>query len=321
MNKFESQLANLFFFFSFARKNLLIMKSLIVIFVFFSLSLKSQDFKTIEKLTIKSKAEKITRSLDGSPTIEKGKDIGNIKTEIVTLNSSSEHVVHREMKITNEIDKVLIQLKIKRILHKNVNLFDIDTDSPFSSDERNKQITDHYLQFIEQPLKMTVDLKSDSLIIQNTKLPILGLWGLGIPKLNKVLAFSGIFLDPKYFEKQSWNDTLVNGKSTYYNSCRIINRRDSVLEIEISGFAKNTSSVSSNSGSDSSPKIPNAGEKIIAETSNLLEKYSGTCLVDKESGLITDMTLKVAKDEILKAMGQAIQKTTESIYKVSNKKN
>jgi hypothetical protein len=296
------------------------MKNLVLIFILSCLAAKSQDFKLLGNVVITSKGYKKSISLDGSPNIEKGKNIGNVKTEIVTNNSSSENSVYREMKISNSTDKVTVQLEIKRIVQKKGDFFAVDTDAPFVSDERNKRITDHYLQFIQQPLWLVLYPINDSIVIQSSKLPIMGQWNFDLPRLNKVLAFSGIFLNPEKFDSLKWKDEIIQGNNVFHNSFQVINSKEDILEIQVSGYAENTKKESNTNDSKPNNQIPNVGDNLNALSLNLLERYEGRCSVEAKTGLIVEMTLKVAKSDVLKVLGQEIPQTTESNFTIVNKR-
>jgi hypothetical protein len=293
------------------------MKKIFILVTMLSYTALAQNLPLTVRHTIQSKIVQVsgTGQTGEGTTIEEGKDLGNVKVEIVKNTGSSMMSTWREFKIFPEKDSWRIEMNAKRFVKKMGEYMDIDTDNSFLSDERNKQATDHYLQFIDQPTQLTLSSSWDTLSLKKPKVTVYSLSNVSLPQLNQVALFSGIFLNPLRFKENSWREKIIQDNTVFSNSFAVQEESADRVKVFISGTQ--TEIVSLNEVKNES-NIPVVGQTITASSSGSDLQYEGYCWVSKTTGFISEIELYVKGTSVMNVMGQTLNKKVNKKYTITN---
>lgn len=293
------------------------MKKTLILVTCLSYSSFAQNLPLTERHTIQSKIVEESGSNQAveTPTIEEGKDIGKVKVEIVRNNGKSMMGTWRVFTLRPENQGWFVDMRMKRLIKRVGQTLDVDTDNSFPSDERNKQATDHYLQYIDQPIQLSLTSKWDTLSLKNPKLTVYDLSNTSVPQLHRVVLFSGIFLDPSRFKEKSWKEELVRDKTVYTNTFTMNEESADRIKLLISGTQTEFLSLN---GVKNETIVPVAGQNVTATSGGNDLRYDGFCWVSETTGFISEIELYVKGTSVMHVMGQTMNRKVNKKYTITN---
>lgn len=294
------------------------MKKIFILVTMLSYTALAQNLPLTVRHTIQSKIVQVsgTSPTGGGTTIEEGKDLGNVKVEIVKTSGNSMMSTWREFKIYPEKDSWRIEMNAKRFIKKMGEFMDIDTDNSFPSEERSKQMTDHYLQFIDQPTQLLLSSKWDTLSLKKPKVTVYTLSNVSLPQLNQVALFSGIFLNPIRFKENSWREEIIQDNTVFSNSFTVQEESEDRIKVSING--NQLELVQQSEVKNESVNLPTVGQNVTASSGGSDLSYEGYCWVSKITGFISEIELYVKGTSVMNVMGQTVTKKIDKVYTVSN---
>jgi hypothetical protein len=246
------------------------------------------------------------------------------KSELIGKQSINQEgvgrTISRDLLIRSKENKTILTMNINRIQQKGVAMegnFEVDTDTPFPSNETEKSITDNYLQFIKNPLIMEISSNGKIEIIKEPKLPVKGQWRADLPKLNSCQELSGIIQSLPENGNTTWVDSLVDERQNgiFVSKYIIINSNDKVKKVSIKGFfIPNKIDLSTNSIQNT----PLNGNSIQAKSNINSMNYEGELNIDVATHLIKTVILKVNKNITMSALGQRSERQIQVYYNINN---
>ena len=232
----------------------------------------------------------------------------------------------RDLFVNYKNSKTMLTMTIIRLQQKGNSLngvIEVDTDSPFPSNEEEKSVTEHYLQFIKIPLVIELNDNGEVLTQKEPKLPIRGQWRADLPKLNQCQELTGIIQDLPKNNTQTWTDSLFDERQNgiFVNVYSIIEDNTKIKKIAIKGnFIPNkaeTETVKIANQKDAT--IPTSGTTIQAISTVNSISYEGVIIVENSSHVINNMSLKMNKSETMSVLGQSHERQLQLYYEVNNK--
>lgn len=266
----------------------------------------------LQRKTLMSEVSVKSTHSEKTDSITKENDLIKVRFE----NSGGDSFMNttRSLSLKPEKENTKAILKLTRMVQKN-NSFDIDTDSPFSSNPMEKMSMDHYMKFIGQAI--VIDLVKRGEIRNENSKEINELWNADLPKLNSILEFSGIFQKMPNENTKIWIDSLKDDLGLYINQYSIMEEKENIQTIRLRGrYFANKLPVTSEI---KPPKMPQNGETIEAKVRINAMKYEGEIVLDKVPNLIKIMTIKVNKNSTMEVLGQGITEEENLLYSVVNK--
>ncbi|MCP9768304.1 hypothetical protein EGI22_10300 [Lacihabitans sp. LS3-19] len=182
-----------------------------------------------------------------------------------------------------------LSIKTKRIKTKSAD-FEIDTDSPFASNENSKIASDHYLSLLENVTKIN-DVSSISKPDSNK-----GIILSAIPLLHPVYELSSvcIYHKSKMAVGETWQDTLENSDGRFVNIFEVLQNDGQKSKISLNGKLIPKEEKIIVEPYDSQKHMPGSG--IEAKIKINFFEYKGELTLFNENNLIENMNLETKKD-------------------------
>lgn len=293
--------------------NYLRLTSLLFSICFFVLPVGAQSLKPLK---IQSEISYESISTSSKVTPRKPKNTGLIVTSPPPMTGSESRVnysIFRTIEAKTVKDKSVINIKTNRIKNKKGNL-DVDTDSPFATDEFNKNAMDFYLKELGVQKKIDVSESAKTSGFSSALIPG------KLPLLHPIYDLSGVLInsDQPLKQNQSWTDTLRNRDGSFINTYTVETIIDASVVLNLSGRLEPAPFSVDDSKDEMDVTKLVQGANIEAKTSISKFEYQGKIRLNNNNQVINEMNLDIIKDESLSVFGQLTSRSLVMKYIVKN---